>query len=149
MRPTKLQNYMAIAEVVAQRSHDAETKVGALLVNNRTGAVLATAYNGFVRGCADSMLPTTRPEKYPYIIHAELNLITNCARHGVSMADCFMVCTMSPCKLCVRMVLNSGITKAVVKELYRDWPDVTDMLDIKVSHYKNEDGFYEIAYEPR
>ena len=146
MRPSKNQNYMDIAEAVAQRSHDAETKVGAVLVNNTSGAIIATGYNGFVRGADDSVLPNTRPAKYEYIVHAEQNLICNSARHGISMNNCSLVCTLSPCKLCMRMLLNCGITKVIAKELYKDFNDILQMQDIKVDVQKEEDGFFHISY---
>ena len=82
MRPSKIQNFMDIAETISMRSHDAETKVGAVLINNQSSAILATGYNGFVVGAEDDKLPNTRPEKYEYMLHAEQNLITNCSKHG-------------------------------------------------------------------
>lgn len=138
---------MEMAEVVAKRSHDAETKVGAVLVNDGSGAILATGFNGFVRGVNDEVLPNTRPEKYEYILHAEQNLIANCARHGISMAGCSLICTMSPCKLCMRLMVNCGITKVVTKELYRDFQEILDMPDIKTFMRVRElDGLFEITY---
>ena len=146
MRPTKLQNYMEIAETVAKRSHDAETQVGALLVNNKSGAIIATGYNGFIKGAVDSVLPNTRPDKYEYILHAEMNLLTNCARHGISMDDCFLVCTLSPCKLCMRLMINSGVERVICKELYRDWHEIIGMKDVAVAMSKTAEGFHEIHY---
>jgi dCMP deaminase len=148
MRPSKLENYMEIACTVAKRSHDSETKVGALLINNKSNAILATGYNGFIKGACDSILPNTRPEKYEYILHAEMNLLTNCARHGISMDDCFLVCTLSPCKLCARLMMNSGITRAICKDLYRDFSETVSMKDVDVSYEKTPEGFYEIIYRP-
>lgn len=147
MRPSKLENYMDMANVVALRSHDAETQVGAILINNKSGAIIATGYNGFVRGANDKDLPNTRPDKYEYILHAEQNLIANCARHGISMEDCTLICTMSPCKTCMRMMFNCGITKVVVQELYRDFEDIKNMKDISVEVKINEHGLYEITYK--
>jgi dCMP deaminase len=147
LRPSKNQNNMDAATVIAQRSHDAETKVGAILVNNTSGAIVATGYNGFVRGANDSILPTTRPDKYEYILHAEQNLIANCARHGISMANCSLVCTLSPCKLCMRMLLNCGITKVIAKDLYKDFDDILKMQDVKVTATQESDGFWHIAYQ--
>ena len=146
MRPTKNQNYMDIASAIAERSHDAETKVGAVLVNNYSGAIVATGYNGFVRGADDSLLPSTRPDKYEYILHAEQNLIANSARHGISMDNCSLVCTLSPCKLCMRLLLNCGITKVIAKELYRDFDEILKMQDIKVEAKQESDGFWHITY---
>lgn len=147
MRPTKVQNYMEIAETIAKRSHDAETKVGAILVNNSSGAIIATGFNGFVRGAPDDTLPNTRPDKYEYIVHAEQNLICNCAHEGISMSNCSLVCTLSPCKLCMRMLLNCGITKVISKNLYKDFNEIIAMQDIRVEVKQEPDGFYHISYK--
>jgi dCMP deaminase len=146
MRPSKIKNYMDMAAVVAERSHDAETKVGAVLVKNTSGAIIATGFNGFVRGTCDEKLPNTRPEKYEFIIHAEQNLIANCARHGISTDDCTMICTLSPCKHCMRLMINSGITKVVVRDLYRDFEAILNMPDVATRMQTREDGLYEITY---
>lgn len=145
VRPSKLQNYMQLAEAAANRSHDAETQVGSVLVNNTSGAVIATACNGFVRGAPDQALPNLRPDKYEYILHSEMNLISNCSRHGISTANTMIVCTMSPCKSCTRMLFNSGITTVVAKNLYSDFKEVLHMEDIKVKYVK-EEGFYKLMY---
>jgi dCMP deaminase len=148
MRQDKQTNYMQVAEVCSLRSHDTQTKVGAALIKNSSGAIIATGYNGFVRGAPDDKLPTTRPEKYEYILHAEQNLIANCARHGISMEDCTLYCTHSPCKACMRMLVNCGITKVVAKVLYRDFDETAKMQDVKVVLSANmPDGFYHITYE--
>lgn len=147
MRPTKVKNYMDIASTIAQRSHDAETKVGAVLINNSSGAIISTGFNGFVRGADDENLPTTRPDKYEYIVHAEMNLICNSAKHGISMNNCSLVCTLSPCKLCMRMLLNCGITKVIAKDLYKDFNDILKMQDVKVEVAQEADGFWHIAYK--
>lgn len=147
MRPSKNQNYMDIAVTIAERSHDGETKVGAVLINNDSGAIVATGYNGFVRGANDAVLPNLRPDKYEYILHAEQNLISNSARHGISMDNCSLVCTLSPCKLCMRMLLNCGITKVIAKELYRDFDEILQMQDVKVEMTQEADGFYHITYK--
>ena len=57
IRPSKLATYMAMADVAARRSHDAETQVGSVLVKADSGAVIATGCNGFVRGAPDRLLP--------------------------------------------------------------------------------------------
>lgn len=118
-------------------------------MNNKSSAIIATGYNGFIKGANDAVLPNTRPEKYEYILHAEMNLLTNCARHGISMDDCYLVCTLSPCKLCMRLMINSGITKVVTKALYSDFNDILKMQDVAVGCDLNDDGFYEITYTPK
>jgi dCMP deaminase len=139
---------MAMAEVAAMRSHDAETKVGSVLVKESTGAIVATGCNGFVRGSNDELLPNTRPEKYDYIVHSEMNLIANCARHGISMEGCFVVCTLTPCKICMRLLWQSGVTKVIAKQTYRDFNDICNMKDLKIN-IRSYDPYIDIVYDNR
>jgi dCMP deaminase len=139
---------MDIAETVAERSHDAETKVGSVLVKTINNTIVSTGFNGFIAGASDDLLPNKRPEKYEYIQHSELNLIANCAKNGISTDNCYVVCTMSPCAKCTRLLVNSGIRKVIAKELYSDFlTEVMNMGDLKVSYHVDENGFYCIRYE--
>jgi dCMP deaminase len=144
MRISKHEMYMELANVASKRSHDADTQVGAVLVNNKTGAVLATGCNGFIRGADDENLPTTRPEKYKYMVHAEENMIANCARHGISMDNCTLYCTMSPCVKCMRLLWQCGITSIIVRDLYRDVDEIKTMQDINLSIGSSEDHSYHV-----
>jgi len=146
MRPSKIKNYMDVAIVIAERSHDTETHVGAVLINNKSGGIISTGFNGFLRGADDASLPNTRPLKYEVIIHAEANLLTNCCRHGISTEDCTLICTMSPCSRCMRLLISAGITKVIARELYKDFNDILAMPDVSVSVKKEEDGYFHITY---
>ena len=148
MRPNKIKNYMNIAETVAERSHDAETQVGSVLVKELNHTIVSTGFNGFIAGAPDDILPNTRPEKYEYIQHSELNLISNCAKNGISTDNCYVVCTLSPCVKCTRLLVNSGIRKVIAKDLYKDFEDVLRMDDLKVDFTEDENGFYVIEYKP-
>ena len=144
----KLDAYYSQALAVAKSSHDAQTKVAALLVHSRTGAVLSSGFNGFIRGAKDKKLPNTRPDKYPYMIHAEANLIANCARHGISTDECFIFCTLSPCINCIRLLYQSGISTIFFKDVYTDFAENVKMRDmhIKISEV---DDYYVAFLEPR
>jgi dCMP deaminase len=144
----KINYLMKIAEAVSEQSPDAETKVGAVLVKNNTNAIVATGYNGFLRQAPDKLLPTTRPNKYEYIIHAEQNLIYNCAKTGVSTDNTTLICTMSPCSMCMRSLWQCGVTEVICKDLYSDH-DVTKQLkdiDLDVSRY---DEYYVLTFKPK
>jgi len=144
-RPSKLEYWMGIAVAVSERSHDAETKVGAILIKNDTGMVVATAHNGFVRGAPDSILPKTRPEKYEYMIHAEDNLISHCAKSGICIDNCTLVITLSPCQKCLRLMWQAGITEVICRDLYRD--HCIDMKDLKIEQEVTPEGFYKLSYK--
>jgi dCMP deaminase len=146
IRPSKWQTVMTIAKTVAQRSHDAETQVGVVLVNNQTGAIIATGCNGFVRNAPDDILPNTRPDKYNYIVHGEVNLVANCAYHGISMKDCTIVCTHSPCVTCMRLLYQAGITRVICETKYRDFENLQKMHDIAIKS-TNIDELIMLEYE--
>ena len=149
MRPSKLQVAMMVAEDWAKLSHDKDTQVGAVLLKNATGAQIAAGFNGYIRGAPDAVLPNTRPDKYEYMMHAEENIMTNCARHGISMDDCTLVCTMSPCKHCMRLLWQTGITRVIAKKLYKDFDDIMKMKDLGVSQRITPEGFWELTYKEK
>lgn len=120
------------ALLISNSSHDEQTKVGALLIDKKTGNIMQTGYNGFVRGAPDSSLPKTRPEKHRFIIHAEKNLLFNCARQGVATKDCAVFVTLSPCKDCTRAMYQSGIDTIYFKDKYKDFDEQINMGDLNV-----------------
>ena len=135
---------MLLAQQVSRFSHDSESRVGSILVHKQTGAVLATGYNGFVRGADDVKLPSKRPEKYPYMIHSEQNLLLNAARHGVSTDNCYLVCTLSPCINCLRFAWQAGIDTIYFKEYYRDFKESYNMRDLSIVTKELNNGFTKI-----
>lgn len=143
----KVEWLMGFAEQAAKISPDAETKVGSALVKIDTGAVIATGFNGFVRGAPDALLPKTRPFKYNFIIHSEINLLANCARHGISMENCELYCTLSPCIACMRTMWQCGIKRIYVKELYRDMEQIKQMQDLKII-ITSYGPYYVLDYSP-
>ena len=138
---------MDIATTVSSRTHDEETKVGAVLVRNDTGMVVATAHNGFARGAPDELLPKKRPEKYEYMIHAEENLIAHCAKSGIPVDNCTLIITMSPCVKCLRLMWQAGITNVICKDLYRDHN--IDMKDIGIHEETTKEGYHALAYRSK
>ena len=144
----KLGHLHARAVAIAAQSHDVHTQVAALLVNSETLAVSADGFNGFVREANDSNLPTSRPEKYNYMIHAESNLICNAVRNGVKTDGCFLYVTMSPCVQCLRLMWQAGIKEFYFKEKYKDFDQCTSMLDLSVS-VSEFDGFFHMFVYPQ
>jgi dCMP deaminase len=45
--------------------------------------------------------------------HAEENAIVQAAYHGVSVKGAMLYTTFSPCLICTKMILNSGISEVV------------------------------------
>lgn len=143
----KMLSYHDRALTIAKQSPDEETKVGALLINPITGAVMAEGYNGFMRGAPDHLLPKTRPDKYQYIIHAETNLICNATYSGIKTEGCVLYCTLSPCTKCIRMLYQAGITTFYFKDKYRDFDESSAMEDVVIECKKIYD-FYHMTVKP-
>lgn len=132
IRKNILNSLMNEALEVSTRSKDEQTKVGAILIDKEDYDTVTTGYNGFCRDVKDELLPKTRPDKYPYMIHAEENIITHCAKKGKSTTNSFLICTLSPCVKCLRLCWQSGIDTIIFLDKYRDFEQCTNMLDLNV-----------------
>lgn len=107
--------FMAMAMLIAQRSKDPSTQVGACIVNENN-IVMGLGYNGLPRGLSDEEYPWSNKEgefsetKYPYVVHAELNAILNSQQR---LNNCTIYVTLFPCNECSKAIIQSGITKLV------------------------------------
>ena len=108
-------SFLLSAALWSKRSHDSETQCGCVLVKDKR--IISTGYNGFVSGIDDSVLPRTRPEKYPFMIHAEANAIYNAAKNGVSTIDSTCYVTAIPCLACLQMLNQCGIREVVFSDI--------------------------------
>ncbi len=71
-----------------------------------------------------------------YVIHAEVNAISNAAKEGISLQDASIYITLSPCIECAKNIISSGITHVIFNDLYKDDAGVLLLKDvgIKVTH---------------
>lgn len=117
--PIELDDYfLAICDLVAQRSKDPSTQVGAVLV--RDGDILTTGYNGFPSGVIEDAKRWERPTKYGYVVHAEENVVLRAARLGVSIIGATLYTSLAPCVKCARLLANSGIDEIVFNKTKTD-----------------------------
>lgn len=120
--PTWDAYFMAEACYVAGRSPDPATKHGAVIVNHRRRPV-GQGYNGFPSGAKKDVYPTTRPEKYPFIIHAETNAILNCT---FPPENCTLYVTGPPCSGCMTRIIQAGIKRVVYGQISSNMVDAED-----------------------
>lgn len=111
---------MAIARVVATRSTCDRKHVGAVIVRDRI--ILATGYNGSIRGLAhcDDAGHLMEDGHCVRTVHAEANAIAQAARTGVRIEGAGIYVTASPCFGCFKLIANTGMTRIVFGEFYRD-----------------------------
>ena len=97
---------MGLAHYVSLRTHDAETRVGCVIVND-SKHVVSLGYNGFCAGVDDKSLPNTRPEKYPFMVHAEQNAISNLIVRSSEPLTAYI--THMPCHTCSKLLWQNNV----------------------------------------
>ncbi len=107
--------YMRMAEELAKRSTCSRLQVGTVVTDARLENVVAVGYNGNARGLpnrCDSTVPGSCG-----CIHSEMNALVK-APGG--LRDKVVFLTDSPCVMCAKLMINSGVTHVFYRRLYRD-----------------------------
>ncbi len=125
-RPGWDEYFMNIAKVVAMRGNCIKRKVAAVIVKDKR--IVSTGYNGTPRGvanCNEGGCP--RCNRFGasgkdlgecLCSHAEENAIVQAAYHGVSIKGATLYSTYSPCLICTKMIINSGLAEVVYHKTY-------------------------------
>ena len=108
--------YLSICKVVSTLSHARRASVGALVVKGTH--IIAEGFNGTPSGM-DNRCEIGGVTK-PSVIHAEMNCILKLAKSTQSALGGTLYVTMSPCVECAKAIIQSGITRVVFSDGYRD-----------------------------
>ena len=127
--------YLDICETVLERGTCLRRNFAALIVKN--DEIMSTGYTGAPRGrknctdigeCIREKLNVPRGTRYELCrsVHAEQNAIISAKRQdmigstlylvGKEMKTGELVKNASPCSLCKRLIINSGIEKVIVRD---------------------------------
>ena len=104
--------FMELAYLAATRATCDRLHVGAILVRDRR--VIATGYNGSPKGLphCDDVGHLMVDGHCKRTLHAEQNVILQCALYGVSTQGSVLYTTHFPCDICAKLIIGAGI-KAV------------------------------------
>lgn len=105
--------YMAMAMWASAKSRDPDSQVGAYIVSV-TNKHTSPGWNDIPYQINDVEVNWSRPEKYPYIIHAEKNAIRFADNKKIAGATIYV--TSRPCPGCMLEIVASGIIKVVYME---------------------------------
>ena len=112
--------YMETAKNFAKCSTAKRLKVGAIIVDPSTGAIVSVGYNGMPSGmsnvCEEKREGRLRTKDA--VLHAEENAIAKMARSSSSSEDTWMFITHSPCIKCARLIATSGVAKVFYNEQF-------------------------------
>jgi len=125
---------MGTAYNFAELSHAKRKKVGCVIAKDNR--IIANGYNGTLPGlsnecekeCPDcegigmgcrtcNNLGFVTSE---FVLHAEQNAISYCARNGIPLEGTTLYLSLSPCKTCAKLIASCGIKRVVYAETYRD-----------------------------
>jgi dCMP deaminase len=109
--------YLRLAKSWASLSYCKRKQVGAIIVKD--SIIISDGYNGTPAGF-DNCCENESGETHWYVLHAEANAILKVARSTNNCKGATLYLTHSPCKDCSKLVLQSGISRLVYQEAYKD-----------------------------
>lgn len=155
-RPNWDEYFMEIMDSVSKRATCDRGKAGCVIVKDKR--ILATGYVGSPAGC--SHCDEVGHEMHEVInydnstskhcirtAHAEQNAIATAARFGIALQGATLYCNMTPCYICSKIIINSGIERVVArndyhkgersKEVFKESGVQYDLLEDEVVTYDN------------
>lgn len=117
--------FLNMLELVKTRSPDENTKVACILTENNR--VISQAYNGHPSHIDG--LPNSRPDKYLWMIHSEINCICNLL---VKPTNPTAYITHLPCRTCLLALWQTNCRRIVVpknRKVFSHSPDDDIVLD--------------------
>lgn len=114
--------WMRVAKEIATMSTCPRRAVGCVILSD-LGHVLATGFNGVPSGmtscfdddCGASLSPTRDSLDKCIAVHAEMNALMQLRSPREASV---IVTTSSPCKHCMKMLLNTSIKELIFEERY-------------------------------
>jgi dCMP deaminase len=130
--PTWDMLYMRMVYLIASKSKDTKTKIGAVIVGPHNEPI-SFGFNGMPRGVDDHKPERyCRPMKYSFFEHAERNSIYTLPRIGAFLPKGSKMYTSgTPCSDCGRAIIQAGLTEVIVHQpfelisqyLYDTWKE--------------------------
>lgn len=132
---------LEVARLASKRSQAIRLQVGAV-VSDAEGNLIATGYNGTVRGYPNDAgeyreygegpfthvngvgVPYKVTTDHNMMIHAEENLVAHAARRGISIRNGTVFGTHSPCMKCCSLLVQCGIVEMIFSETHRSFDEV-------------------------
>ena len=100
---------------IASRSQDPDTKVGCVILDT-DNRIIGTGYNSPPSGIKLEPQDLVRPQKYQYIVHAELNAILFAETAKLKGATLYV--PFLPCNDCAKVICQVGISRVVYQTEY-------------------------------
>ncbi|MFQ5800533.1 MAG: cytidine/deoxycytidylate deaminase family protein [Candidatus Hydrothermarchaeales archaeon] len=145
-RPSWDRYFLAIVDNIKARSTCTRRQFGAIVVNDKK-EIISTGYNGVVRGALhceemgcikDEMeIESGMGHGICPAVHAEQNALIQAGRNAEGAT---MYLNGFPCKICARLIVNTGIKRLVMSGGYSDEEGlkILKAADIEIVHLDQE-----------
>lgn len=130
MRPTWDEIWMDFAQSISKRSYDPRHQVGAVIVTGDNTQVLSVGYNGNYSGGPNEVESEVPGESG--MLHAEINALLKMDYNNPKKKKLYL--TLSPCRMCAKAIVNSGIGEVMYAEKYRDPSGLEILNDAGINH---------------
>lgn len=136
VRPTWDEYFMEVCRAVAKRATCDRGRSGCVISKDKQ--ILVTGYVGSPKGlphCDEvghQMKTMTHEDGHQTqhcvrTAHAEQNAIVQAAKNGVSIDGATLYCKMTPCSVCAKMIINSGIKEIICEKRYHAGSESEEM----------------------
>lgn len=130
--------YLRMAKTWSELSHCARKQVGAIIVKD--GMIISDGYNGAPSGF-DNCCENEKGETHWYVLHAEANAILKVAKSTHNCSGATLYLTLSPCRDCSKLVVQSGIKRVVFINSYKDTSGVDFLKEAGIEVEQIENPF--------
>jgi dCMP deaminase len=118
--------YLKMAESWSKLSHCKRKQVGAIIVKDEM--IISDGYNGTPAGF-DNCCEDDDGNTHWYVLHAEANAILKVSKSTNNSKGATLYLTLSPCKDCSKLILQSGIKRVVYMNSYKDTEGIDFLVD--------------------
>ena len=126
MRQTLQQIYMNLALELSQRSTCQQRQVGCVIATKNLEEILAIGYNGnYLGGENKCDNPNAEGIARCGCVHAEQNALVKCDSR---VHDKVIFVTITPCLLCAKLMINSGIKKVYIAKAEEEYNETIALL---------------------
>lgn len=118
----KIDKFAHILQTIAELSNASTKKVACMALHKNFTKIASFGYNGSYKGAPINESTGTEEESLQPgesgFIHAEVNMIAKFREHDPE--NYIVLLTLSPCKMCTKILVNSGFNHVYWLENYRD-----------------------------
>ena len=150
VRPSWDEYFMEIANTVSKRATCDRGRSGCVIARDKQ--VLVSGYvdaPGGLSHCDEighQMKSTIHEDgrKTDHCVrttHAEQNAICQAAKSGIAINGATLYCRMTPCAVCAKMIINSGIKRVVCEKKYQAAADSEAMfrqVGVELAYFSEE-----------